>query len=151
MFKLLLVVILSYISLSDACSCIPLVKKDAYCRSKFAGVIKVLSSTSCGTMQTCYSIQIYQQIRGATSTATVLKTNNSSAACGVTLIPGNYYFVATDPYDANTLTLSLCQLNENWTNITFQQYVTNIDTYRSYRCYTVVGPIEQAPIELKTQ
>lgn len=135
---LLLLVTVSCISLSDACSCIPLVKKDAYCNSAFAGTIKVLSSgISCESSEKCYSISVVQQFRGTPITSHVLQTHNSSAACGVTLIQGYTYFVAATPIDSNTLRLGSCQLNENWTEFSGAQLANEIQEYRSIQCSAV--------------
>lgn len=152
MMKLILVFVLTYISYSDACSCLPIVKSNAYCNSQFAGVIRVTSAGAyCpdGSMQTCYDITTFHQLHGTTISPTKLRTNNNPAACGVTLVQGNIYFVATNSIDPDTLGLYLCQLTENWTAITLAQYFTKIDEYRAIRCpIKVVEPIKFEPLPI---
>lgn len=129
MIKLLLVILVSRLSLSDACSCLPIVLKEAYCNSQFAGIIKVLDSgSSCvdglgdgDVTDTCYPIRVVQRFRGAETKATVLRTAENSAACGVWLMKGHTYFVGASTIDYKTLGLSLCQLNNDLTELTPKQ------------------------------
>lgn len=132
MIKLLLVfIITSWISSSDACDCMPIVKKDAFCKSTFAGIIKVLNSgSSCQSKKICYSIGVVQRLSGKSISPTVLRTSDNSASCGVTLIKGNTYFVATDAIDFNTLGLNSCQHKENWSKISASQRSVRIQEYR---------------------
>lgn len=145
MIKLLLVFIVTCISLSDACSCARIVKKDAWCISPFAGTIKVLSTgSSCGSMNICYKIAVVQQLRGTTISPTNLRTANNSAACGVTLTQGNTYFVTTNPINLNTLGLNLCQLTEDWTGLSSIQRFNKIQEYRRIRCFEI-DPVKVDP------
>lgn len=145
MIKLILVLVISYISLSNACSCFLPVgwQKQAYCNSEFAGTIKVLSSEyNCDTYKLCYDIQVVQQYKGITATPTVLETATDSAACGVYLIPGNTYFVVTNPIDENKIGVYLCSLFEDWTQLSCCE---RIEKAKTYRC-DGVGPIVIEPI-----
>lgn len=139
MIKLILVFIISCVSLSDACSCMPVVIKDSYCNSKFVGTIKVLNSGSkCEltdeSTQICYKIAVVKQFRGDVIKPNILQTANNSAACGVTLKRGHVYFVATNPIESNTLTLNLCQLKEDWTGFSAVQLRTGTQNYYEIRC-----------------
>lgn len=131
MIKLLLVfIITSWISSSDACDCMPIVKIDAYCKSTFVGTIKVLNSgLRCQSTNICYSIGVVQRLSGISISPTVLQTSDNSASCGVTLIEGNTYFVATNPIDLNTLGLNSCQLNEDWSKFLEFRHLVRIAEY----------------------
>lgn len=121
MIKLILVLVICYISLLNACTCVFRPegwKKDAYCEAQFAGIIHVTSTFSnCQTSHHCYGIVVIEQLRGPsiTPTPTILQTASESAACGVTLTPGHTYFVATNPIDPIRIGLSFCQFYEDWT------------------------------------
>lgn len=136
MLKLLFVlIVVPCISLSDACDCMPVVKKDAYCKSKYVGSIKVLNSgSSCDSAKICHSIGVVQRFRGAAITPTALLTADNSAACGVNLIKGHTYFVATNPIDSDTLGLNSCQLLEDWTGFTLFQLLMKKREYRGIEC-----------------
>lgn len=138
MIKLILVFIIACISLSNACSCIPIVKNKAYCSSAFAGTIKVLNSgSSCGTLKRCYSITVVQQFRGAAITPTILETASQSAACGVTLVQGHTYFVATNPINSSKLGLNLCQLKEDWTSLSICEFFLKTLDYIRISCASI--------------
>lgn len=138
MIKLFLVFVVSCISSSDACSCIPIVKSQAYCNSAFSGTIKVLNSgNSCGTMKTCYSIAVIQQFRGTPIAPTELETANQSAACGVMLTQGYTYFVATNSINANKLGLNLCQFKEDWTCLSPCERLLKILEYLRISCLSI--------------
>lgn len=144
MIKLLLVFV-TCISLSGACSCLRIVKKDAWCNSAFAGTIKVLSTgSSCGSMNICHKIAVVQQLRGTTISPTNLRTANNSAACGVALTQGNTYFVTTSPINSNTLGLNLCQLTANWTGLSSIQRFDKIQEFRRIRCFEI-DPVKEGP------
>lgn len=142
MIKLIVVLVISYISLSDACSCfLPQGwEQQAYCNSQFAGTIKVLGpSYNCGQMNICHSIAVVQQFRGSTISPTVLETASQSAACGVYLTPGNTYFVATNPLNANRIAVYLCGLYQDWTSLTCCDMIKKA---KSYDCNNIHIPIE---------
>ncbi|XP_037029323.1 metalloproteinase inhibitor 2-like [Bradysia coprophila] len=118
-FGLILLFAISYISFSDACSCAGIPGLESYCEATFGGTFKVVGpSYYCGEMEICYPIEIVQQFRGAPVSATVLKTNDNSAACGVYLEEGNTYFIATNPVDEETFHVYSCGLLQNWTSMT---------------------------------
>lgn len=141
MIKIIFVLIFCCISLSDACSCVPLVIKDAYCNSKFAGTIKVLDSGSTCELpedeeqpQTCYKIVVVKQYRGNVIKPHTLRTADNSAACGVWLEAGHTYFVATNPIDRKTLNLNLCQLKQDWTGLSAAQIKEKAENYNKIQC-----------------
>lgn len=143
MIKSILVLVLFCITFSNACSCVPIVKGQAYCKSAFSGTIKVLNSgTNCGTMKRCYSITVVQQFRGTQITPTVLETNSQSAACGVTLAQGHTYFVATNPINSNRLGLNLCQLREDWTGLSICERLLKTLEYWRISCVYIGIPIK---------
>lgn len=110
-------------------------KKDAYCNSGFAGLIKVTNSgTNCGTMKICYSIVLVHQFRGNPITPTVLETNSQSAACGVNLTQGHTYFVATNAISSNKIGLSLCQFKEDWTCLSACEFLIKTLEYIGMSC-----------------
>lgn len=82
----------------------PTNEEKLYCGSQFAASIKVLKpACRCGEDKICYSIAIVQHIQDLTKLPTAktnLRTAGNSATCGVTLIPGHTYFVATRNGDA---------------------------------------------------
>lgn len=130
--RLILVLVISYISLSDACSCAirPGWEKETYCNAGFAGTIKVLGpSYNCGQMKICHSIAVVQQFRGSPVSPTILETASQSAACGVYLTPGNTYFVATSPLSANKIGVYMCGLYQDWTALTCCQMIENAKKY----------------------
>lgn len=154
MIKLIFVFVISYISLSDACSCYrpdpASWPRDTYCKSTFAGTIRVLApSFTCGSMQRCYPITVVNQIRGTPISPIIVRTPEQSATCGVFLTPGNTYFVAinTDPNNPYIIGLYLCDLFENWSAFTPIEVNTKLQAYRQMLCrrVTPIGPI--GPIE----
>lgn len=147
MYKLILVFVLYCINLSDACSCIQIVKKDAYCNSGFSGLIKVTNSgTNCGTMKICYSIVLVHQFRGNPITPAVLETNNQSAACGVNLTQGHTYFVSTNAISSNKIGLNLCQFKEDWTGLSACEFLLKTLEYIRISC--LATPATQIKAEL---
>lgn len=127
MIKLLVILIVSSISLSDACSCGQIDKNVAYCSSTFVGIIQVLiAGQRCGSGNACYVIKVVNQIRGDKVSAILLRTADNFDSCGVTLVEGNTYFVATDPVAAFYIGLYLCQFYENWTGLSASEIDTNI-------------------------
>lgn len=137
MIKLLCVLVLSGISLSDACQCINIDKEVAYCESKFAGFIKIQSAGyDCEEIKKCYKIAVIEQIKGAkiAPTPTILRTNRDSAACGVRFDKDDKYFVTTNTIDSNALTLNSCQLREKWTSKSPSEIERNIQGYRGIDC-----------------
>lgn len=137
MMKLLLILTVSCISLSDACSCFPSTIPERFCASQFAGIITVLTSDfGCG-INRCYGISVVQQIRGTPITPDLLQTAINSAVCGVWLIPGHKYFVAARTVDSNTLELSLCQLSEDWTLLSPLEIETRINEFSGIECNDV--------------
>lgn len=149
MIKVILVLVISYISLSDACSCyLPDGwEQQAYFNSEFAGTIKVLGPAyNCGQMKICHWIQVVQQFRGSTISPMVLETASQSAACGVYLTPGNTYFVATNPVNANRIGAYLCGLVQDWTSLTCCEMIQRAKQITSNNIKT---PIEAVPIALE--
>lgn len=137
--KSILILILASISISHACRCLPRTEREKYCASDFAGTITVTSAaTACGSNDLCYGIIIHEQIRGAATTATVLQTMPSSEVCGVTLTPGQVYFIAGSVSDSNALHLIHCQLYQNWTNLAFGTVISKIKAFRNSLCYSPI-------------
>lgn len=149
MIKLFLVLIVTYISASDACSCIQRTNQQKYCDSQFAGLIYVFDSgVVTGTLR-MYGISVIQQIRGTTIiNPTQLQTSFSSASCGATLTAGRIYFVAGS---SSPLSLNLCQLYEDVTLLTPDAVVQKLRGYQRTRCSAIIGipelPVEKAPID----
>ncbi len=133
MLKLILVVIVSYIGLSDACRCLQMSNAEKYCDSEFAGVITIATGVyDCGLYNSkCYGITNVQQIRGNPIDPLVVQTGSSSAECGSTLIPGNTYFVAGYAIDSTALGLNTCQLVED---LDGQDVATVIASYLATSC-----------------
>lgn len=104
-------------------------------------------SYECGEMQICYPILVVQQFRGVPVSATVVETNNNSAACGVNLNEGNTYFVVTNPVDANTFGVYLCGLLQDWTSKTCCEMITEANKLncKNYKPQVQIDPIEVAP------
>lgn len=135
MFKLLLVLIVSCIGSSNACSCGPIDKNAAYCNSKFVGTIKINEvGQRCGTGNTCYVLQDVKQIRGDKMTPILLRTADNSAACGVSLLKGNTYFVATDPVAIFYLGLYQCQFYEDWTGLSSSEIEAKKEALSEISC-----------------
>lgn len=141
MNKLLVLLLFSFycFGTSDACDCMPISSPDKYyCESEFAGTIKVLSSArkDDDEMYVRYFIRVEQQIRGAVIRTVDLRTAENSAMCGVTLTPGNTYFVATKRIEPNSKTLGLhsCQLYEDWTKYSPFKRWTKLQDYRKIQC-----------------
>lgn len=124
--KLILFLVISFIGSSVACQCYCPEgwQREAYCNSKFVGIIKVQNSTKeCEKFELCHSIIVVEQLRGHKTTPTVLKTMSSFAACGVMITEGEMYFVATDPIDGDVIGLNSCQLYENWNDLSDVEFV----------------------------
>lgn len=135
MFKLLLVLIVSGISVSNACSCTPIDKNDAYCNSTFVGTIWVYKAGQpCGPGNACYVIKVVNQIRGLPITPIILRTADNSANCAVTLIENHTYFVATYPVAAFYIALYQCQLYEDWTELSDTERQAKINEYLEIQC-----------------
>lgn len=146
-FCLTLIITISYISLSDACSCAFFKgwELKTYCASSFAGTFEVLGpSYYCGQNQICYPIAVVQQFRGPNVWPTTAKTSDSSAACGVGLTVGNTYFVATNPADANTIGVYMCGLLQDWTLKTCCEMIAEA---KKYNCRNINPPILVDPVE----
>lgn len=136
MLILFFVLIISSISLSDACDCAAPNRRKAYCKSDFVGTIRVLSNGSeCGEMQICYSVDIIEKFRDTPITPRSLKTSSDSASCGVTLTQGNIYFVITNSIDSKVINLNLCQISEDWTGLTNFELKKKKQMYREIRCF----------------
>lgn len=146
MFKLILVFVLSYISYSESCSCyLPQGwEVNAYCNAGFAGTFKVLSDAySCGPMKNCYSIAVVQQFRGnPVSPSVTLETPSQSAACGVYLVQGNTYFIATNPINPSRFGAYLCGLLQDWTQKTCCEMIAEA---KKYDCANIQTPIQELP------
>lgn len=133
MIKLLLILIVSGISASDACSCTPVEKNATYCNSQFVGTINVYQAGQrCGAGNTCYVIKVVNLIRG--SPAIILRTADNPADCGVTLVKGNTYFVAIDRVAAFYVGLYMCQLYEDWTGLSASEIETKTNEYLKIQC-----------------
>lgn len=148
MIKLICILAISYISLSDACSCAFMVgwERQAVCNSAFSGLIKVEGPQyNCGSFKICYPITVIQQYLGAPATPTVLETASDGAMCGVGLSAGHSYFVATNPIDENKIGVYLCSLYRDWTDLTCCEM---IEEAKKYRCdgTPILGPIELEPV-----
>lgn len=123
MIKLILILVISYISLSDACSCyLPTGWQDEfYCRYNFAGTFKVVSPQyNCGNSEEeliCYSIVVLDQMRGPPVTVTYAQTHIQSSMCGTTLTVGHTYFVSSGVGESNNIGVGLCMLLEDWTEL----------------------------------
>lgn len=151
MIKLILVLIVTFISVSDACSCIQRTNQQKYCDSQFAGLIYVLDSgvvtpVVTGTLR-MYGIIVIQQIRGTPIiNPTQLQTSLSTASCGATLIAGHIYFVAGS---SSPLSLNFCQLYEDVTFLTPCVIAQKLQGYQRTSCFTIgipELPVEKAPI-----
>lgn len=143
MIKLLLILIVSGITFSEACSCIQRTKQQQYCDSQFAGIIDVLTDGSDCQYKTCYGISVVQQIRGTATSYPflILQTGTSSASCGVSLVSGHTYFMAGSVIDDFILGLYICQLYEDWTGLSKSDIDTKINKYKSINC-GVDTPVE---------
>lgn len=147
MIKIIVLLVVSYISCSDACSCfLPLGwQQQAYCNAGFAGVVKVVGpSYICGQTKICYTIALVQQFRGSSISPTILETANQSAACGVTLTVGHSYFVATNPINSARIGVYLCGLYQDWTGLTCCEMIKKA---KEYDCNKIQTPIEVIPIQ----
>lgn len=138
MLKFYLVFIICSISLSEGCKCARPEgwEQKAYCTSKFAGIIKVLSNVNnCGTKH-CYSINVVNKLHGPSISPNVLTTASDSAACGVSLTKGHTYFVVTASPNTDLLTISLnsCQLYRDWTELTPSELKQKIQKYQQIPC-----------------
>lgn len=132
--KSILVLIISLIGFSVACSCREGWKKEAYCNSKFIGTIKVQSSSyDCGN-EKCYTIAVVEQLRGDKITPTVLTTPSHPGLCGLRLHDGDTYFVATNPIDSDTIPLHFCRPHENWTELSDTELEEGRQEYQKYNC-----------------
>lgn len=142
MIKLVLVLatvfIILFISLTDACSCIPRNdgwKNEKYCGSEFVGIIRILSPASpCGDYEICHSITVVEQLRGDPITPTIAKTPSSSAACGVAITEGETFFLATNPSDSNTIGIFSCGLHENLTELSDSTIKLKGQEYQQISC-----------------
>lgn len=146
MFKLIFVFVISYISLSDACSCLFQEgwEQQAYWNSEFAGVIEVRGpSYSCGEWKICHSIAVVQQFRGDAISPIEVETASDSAMCGVYLTEGSRYFVATNPLSASQIGLYLCGLVQDWSSYTCCDMITEAKKYGS----GIQIPIEETPVD----
>lgn len=142
MMKLIVVIIVTCISLSDACSCLPRTNKEKYCSSDFAGVIIVQTSAlNCGS-NICFGISVLDQVRGTAISPYLLLTATNSAACGVSLILGRKYFVGTSVVNSAVLGLYSCQLYEDWTGLSPSVVTQKTQDYRRTRCFSVATPNE---------
>lgn len=120
MIKLILVLVIAYISLSHACECFhpPGWQKDEYCNTVFAAKIKILSEGyNCNEIYKCYDILTVQQYKGPPITNTVLETSDTFETCGLSFAQGHTYFVAANPKDEITMGLGLCSLYDDWTGL----------------------------------
>ncbi len=146
--SVVLVLILSYISTSDACSCGPFVKKDAYCKSNFVGMINVTSvAYGCGQLRTCYQISVVKKIRGIAVTPSsyiYLQTPSTSATCGTSLTKEHTYLVATNQINSSTLGLTICNFKDDWTGLSKCKTLEQIKEWRSISCKAAVDVVAAA-------
>lgn len=139
MFKQLISILIGtvFITVSNACSCRPIDKNVAYCNAKFVGVIKVYKAGQrCGAGNACYLIKVLDKIRcePPSNQPIILRTADTSAACGITLNEGDTYFVATDPTSAFYIGLYQCQFYENWTGFSESEIEEKLNAYRQIKC-----------------
>lgn len=156
MIKLILVLIVSCISLSDACRFIRRTNEQIYCDSGFAGTITVATNGfPCGpyNYNLCYGINNVQQINGASITPYIIQTAPDTAGCGVTLITGNTYFIASNVVNAYVVGLYTYELFEDWTGLSPLDVATATQAYQSTICpaltpdLPIVLPIKKGPIK----
>lgn len=138
MIKLFVILIVTCISLSDACSCIDRTDQKKYCDSQYAAVIYVTNSGSVSGTTRTYGINVFHQFKGTAINPIQLQTSFSSASCGVTLTAGKAYIVATT--SSSALQLSSCDLLEEVGLLTLDALILKIQGYQRTRCYAVGIP-----------
>lgn len=140
MIKFIFVLVISYISLSNACSCyLPTGWQDEfYCRYNFAGTFKVLSSQyDCSDIyenKYCYNIVVLDQMRGPSAIVTHAQTATEPNLCGTTLIQGHTYFVSTGVGDSQNIGVGLCMLLEDWTDLSCAEIQKKKKHYKQLNC-----------------
>lgn len=140
MLKLILVLIVFCIVISDACKFVEQPKEVRYCKAKFAGIITVATNgypCELNHLKRCYGINCVQQTKGTLPPSiapVVLETALDSAGCGVELTPGNTYFIASDLIDSHVVSLYTSQLNEDWTELSPSERKTKVQDYQATNC-----------------
>ncbi|KAG4066279.1 hypothetical protein HA402_000503 [Bradysia odoriphaga] len=147
--KLILVLIVFCISISDACRFIRRPDEQIYCESEFAGIVTVATiGFPCGpyNVNRCYGINNVQQINGADITPIVLRTGLDSAGCGVELTEGNTYFIASNVVNPYVVGLYTNELYEDWTGLSPSDMELAALAYQATICPAVL-PIKVSPIK----
>lgn len=150
MIKLIMVLIVSCISLSDACRFIRKPDEQIYCESGFAGIITVASTGyPCGLYNNnlCYGINNVEQINGPSITPLILQTGLDSAGCGVTLDVGSKYFIASGVINTSVVSLYTYGLYEDWTALSPTDVATATLAYQATVCPVVITTPIKTPIK----
>ncbi len=138
MIKLFVLLIVTYISFSDACSCIYQTPQKQYCDSAYAAVIYTINSGSVSGTTRTYGISVLLQFKGVPINPTQLQTSFSSASCGITLTPGNAYIVATA--SSSPLSANSCGFVEPVGTLTVNELIAKIQAYKTSSCPKALRP-----------
>lgn len=141
MSKLLLFALIASCSLGSAfaCSCMaPSSASDYFCEANFAGILTITGEPwQCGFMQKCYQFKLVRPLKVDTTrlrrlslNATVIKTPEDEAMCGVSFESNEDYLVAGNiNEDTGELALYLCSLIEDWTHMPSDRRISYLSLF----------------------
>jgi len=130
-----LMVVLTTLKYSDACSCARLNLTNEVCDSSFVGVVQILEGPSICPKSVLeprykhrYSVQTIEQLSPACPDLSTLRTPTHESSCGRKFIKGRQYLVAGNPTPHEVMATGLCRFVVDWSNLKQHEK----DHYRNY-------------------
>lgn len=116
--------IVSWVSVADACFCMPMDVEQNICSSDLVAVVQVNGHTSVPSASpgadglNRYDVQVVEKWRsnsGVPETITSIESRNNFARCGVTLVVGKEYLVTGPVTSEGRLSINLCNSIRRYT------------------------------------